>query len=595
MSGTHLDASDESADFYLKREKCSHIVRAARSATVANILAPLLCIPMFQDEVREDLFLTWLVYMAVVVTIRTFMVYNLPHRTEDITQPAHDLKQITLAVGIVGLGWGLGWPLMTPDLSMFDRMIYVYMTTAAMISSMFAYSVNRPTFYAFTLPIMAPAMSTLLWPTQIFPWPFAVGLATLYLVVLGIAKNFSKVFDDSVRLRFRNERLYQELANERDQSVAANVAKSKFIAVASHDLRQPLQAINVNLDLFDTRSLSIKDGAMLQKIKNSVGTLNTMFDALLNISKLDAYNTQPNNRRFALRELSDSVQEIVQSRAKAKGLDLQLSHPDVVIEGDPLLLQQIVVNLTLNAIQYTDHGWVKVDFKSVTDRLVVTVADSGVGISEADQQLIFREFYRVDLTRGQHEGLGLGLTIVKRLCHLIDATIEVSSAPAQGSTFTVHTRCPVHASTTLSAMPAATTASLAEDPQARLNGKRIAVIEDDEIILDAYRQMLAHQGAQIVCLSESEEEWLAQLEQIDHIDGILCDYRLKQTTGDVMIEKLRENYNQDIPAVIVTADTSPSHMQTFAKLHVPILYKPVTFQTIVSTMAELIASGSRSD
>jgi signal transduction histidine kinase/CheY-like chemotaxis protein len=590
MSSTPYSVIDhESNQTYLKREKCSHIIKAARSASLANILAPLLCIPMFQDQVRQPYFLAWLSYMFVVVTIRTVIVANFPHKAEEIKRPAEDLRKITWVIGMVGLGWGLGWPLMTPDLSMVDRMIYVYMTTAAMIAGMFAYSVNRPTFYAFTVPIMVPAMSTLLWPDHIFPWPFSVGLATLYLVVLGIAKNFAKVFDESVGLRFRNESLYRELANERDQSVSANISKSKFIAVASHDLRQPLQAINVNLDLFDPDDLKPKGHQRLQKIKRSVRTLNTMFDALLNMSKLDAYNTRPSNRHFLVDELADAVLEIAQSLAKSKGLSLVIHRSDSKVYGDPLLLQQIVVNLALNAIQYTEQGSVEIAFTSVADRLVIRVTDTGVGISATEQAKIFKEFYRVNQTRAQHEGLGLGLTIVKRLCHLIDASITVESSPDQGATFIVTTQCPMSDQGLLLPAEEAIATPVAPLQESSLLGKRIAIIEDDEVIMDAYRQMLASQGAEVIGLSEAEEEWQSHLETIDHIDCILCDYRLKHTTGDVMIQRLRENYNREIPAVIVTADTSPAHLQTFAKLKAPILYKPVTFQAIISTLEGIFA------
>jgi signal transduction histidine kinase len=588
MNSTSSEIEHDLQRYYLQREKCSHISKAARSATIANILAPLLCIPMFQEEVRPSYFTAWLMYMFVMVTVRTIIVYKLNHRTDGITEPERDLKYLTFAVGIVGFGWGLGWPLMTPDLSMVDRMIYVYMTTAAMISSMFAYSVNRPTFYAFTLPIMAPAISTILWPTHIFPWPFLVGMTTLYLVVLSIANNFSKVFEDSVRLRFRNEQLFNELANERDQSVAANIAKSKFIAVASHDLRQPLQAMNVNLELFDLTTLVSKNSLLLQKIKNSVSTLNTMFDALLNMSKLDAYNTKPNNQTFHLSELTESVLEIVQAPASNKGLELKINSPDYLVKGDPLLLQQILVNLVLNAIQYTEAGSIDISFGIQSNCLLFSVSDSGVGISDNDQQNIFKEFYRVDITRGKHEGLGLGLTIVKRLCNLIDASIHVESTLGKGSIFTVATHCPV----TTNANPNADLQDLALSvpvaPSEKFIDKFIAIIEDNEVILNAYTQMLSSRGAHVVLLSESEEELKSQLEIIDHIDCILCDYRLKQTTGDVIIEKLRENFNYEIPAVIVTADTSPAHIHTFERLNVQILYKPVTFQHIIATIEKLI-------
>ena len=414
--------------FDLAREKYLHIIKAAKAATMANILAPLLCIPMFRDEVDPIRFWSWLIYMMIVVAIRTVIIYRMPATKDQIMDPVADLKKISLAISIVGLGWGLGWPLLTPELAMVDRMIYVYMTTAAMISSMFAYSVNRPTFYAFTLPIMIPAMSTLLWPTFIFPWPFSVGLATLYLVVLGIAKNFSQVFEESVSLRFRNEGLYRELANERDQSISANVAKSKFIASASHDLRQPLQAININLDLYSSRLTDDKDQLLFKRLKSSVTALNSMFDALLNMSKLDAYSTQPNNKIFSLPELADSVTEMVQSQASSKGIDLKVMALERKVHGDPLLLKQVLMNLTLNAIQYTKAGTVEVCFFDQAPTLCFSVKDTGVGIPEAEQAHIFKEFYRSDQTRSEHEGLGLGLTIVTRLCRLIGATVNLEKA-----------------------------------------------------------------------------------------------------------------------------------------------------------------------
>lgn len=588
MSGSPPVTEDGLNDFHLQREKCAHILKSARSATVANILAPLLCIPMFQDDVRPSHFWAWLTYMGVALTVRGVMLSRLPQRTEDITEPGRNLKTVTLMLGMMGLGWGLGWPLMTPDLTMVERMIYIYMATAAMISSMFAYSVNWPTFYAFTLTIIVPAMGTLLWPANHFPWPFPVALVALCFVFLGIARNFSKVFDESVRLRFRNEHLYRELASERDQSVAANIAKSKFIAVASHDLRQPLQATNINLELFNPPALPAKDQALLQKIKNSVIALNTMFDALLNMSKLDAYNTQPSPRDFSLHDLLDSVQEIVQARAKLKGLHLDIHRKDFTVQCDPLLLQQILVNLVLNAIQYTEQGAVEIDCTIESGCLLLKVSDTGVGISATEQANIFKEFYRVDSTRALHEGLGLGLTIVKRLCHLIGASIAVESTPGKGSVFTVATRCPASAEvrpTPQALLPKEKSTAVST---AHLRGKKIAIIEDDDIIMDAYRQLLSSRGAEIIALPENDEELQMQLETVDHIDCILCDYRLKQTTGDAMIEKLRELYNHEIPAVIVTADTSPAHIHTFARLNVPILYKPVTYQAIVSTLAETL-------
>jgi two-component system, sensor histidine kinase len=486
----------------LLREKSVHITKAARSATVANVLAPLLCIPAFKDELSISNLAIWLAYMGVVVVIRTWIVFKLPYEAEKIDNPQRDLTWITYAVGIVGIGWGLGWVLMAPELQLVNQMIYVYMTTAAMIAGMFAYSVNKPTFFAFTLPIMLPSLSTVLWSTQSFPWPFVVGLATLYIVVLSIAKNFAETFENSVRLRFRNERLYQELAAERDQSVAANVAKSKFIAVASHDLRQPMHAVNVYLELINLEGLQEQDKKSLAKIKSSIHTLNTMFDSLLNISKLDADAMQVSHRVFRLDELANTLRDLTEAKANNKGLTLHVACPHLMVRGDKLILQQIISNLISNAIQYTEKGEVFVSFLSVNDCLTIEVRDTGCGIAASEQKDIFNQFYRADKTRSLHDGLGLGLFIVQRLCAMIGADIQVASEEGRGATFTVATAFPTSESE--ATIHAAQVSPKSTNWHRNLQGKSIAVIEDNPIIVEAYRQTLASKGAYVQVLSENE-------------------------------------------------------------------------------------------
>ncbi len=571
---------------YLLREKSAHIIKAARSATLANVLAPLLCIPMFKDEVRPSHLNIWLGYMLVVVVIRTWIVFKLEYKAENIINPQRDLKNITLGVGIVGFGWGLGWLLMAPDLLMVNRMIYVYMTTAAMISSMFAYSINKATFYAFTLPIMIPSLGTVLWSGDIFPWPFSVGLASLYVVVLSIAKSFAKTFEDSVSLRFRNERLYQQLANERDQSVAANAAKSKFIAVASHDLRQPMHAVNVYLDLVNLNNLPVAESKSLVKIQNSISTLNSMFDSLLNISKLDADVTQVNNRAFRLEELANSIRDLTETKVKNKGLAFHIDSEDLIVRGDKLLLQQILNNLVSNAIQYTEKGEIEARFAAQNDCLVIEVRDTGCGIDESEQQQIFNEFYRADATRSLHDGLGLGLSIVKRLCDLIGADVRVFSEMGQGTQFVVTT--PYAVCFGEDEINSSKVTLKTFNTHRSLQGKKIAVIEDNPIIVEAYRQALASKGAHVLVLSEFDNELNFQLEAIDQIDCILSDYRLSQTTGDLLIQKLRENYNEEVPAIIVTADTSPSHINLFERLNVQVIHKPISFQEVACAIEKLI-------
>jgi signal transduction histidine kinase/CheY-like chemotaxis protein len=453
---------------------------------------------------------------------------------------------------------------------------------------MFAYSVNRVTFLAFTVPIMVPSLGTAIWSVDVIPWPFAVGLATLYIVVLSIAKNFAKIFEDSVRLRFRNEHLYQELATERDQSVAANVAKSKFIAAASHDLRQPMHAINVYLELLNIEHLPEVEKKSIQKIKRSISTLNAMFDSLLNVSKLDAGVMQVTETVFRLESLVSTLRDLNGAKAREKGLALQFNHSDLMVRGDRLILQQIIGNLLANAIQYTEQGCVEVAFTSEQGCLVIEVNDTGLGISEAEQKIIFNQFYRANQTRNLHDGLGLGLSIVLRLCNLIGGEIQLASELGKGSRFVVKTVFVTSAYP--SEIDALEPRRALPSSYRSLHGKRILVIEDNPIIVEAYRQTLSNMGAYVEVLSENEHDIDVQLETLGHIDCILSDYRLRTTTGDVLIQKLRESYNEDIPAIIVTADTSPSRINYFAMLDIQVLHKPVSFNEIILAIESIIQS-----
>jgi signal transduction histidine kinase len=387
---------DNLSSLQIAKQKSAYIVKTARSVTVTNILAPIFALLLFHDDADPIKLGVWLAYMAIATFIRTWTTSQLEFKEEKIANPEKDLNVVTFGVGLIGFGWGLGWVLLVPDLDAMNRMIYLYVTAGGMFNSMFGYCVHWPTFYSFIIPTMVPAISTVLWNRDIFPWPFAVGISILFICVIKIAKNFSKTFEESVRLRLRNEKLYQELAVERDQSIAANVAKSNFVASASHDLRQPMYAVNMYLDSLDVNAIAPNERATISKIKSSVVTLNEMFEALLNISKLDSLSFKPSNQHFSIERLAESLKEIVKPHALHKQLDIRFEGANGYAMGDDALLNQMLLNLINNAIHYTDKGEIVVKFFSSNNFLKIAVTDTGCGISVEDQSRIFQEFFRVD-------------------------------------------------------------------------------------------------------------------------------------------------------------------------------------------------------
>ncbi|BDU58992.1 hybrid sensor histidine kinase/response regulator [Limnohabitans sp. MORI2] len=569
----------------IAKQKSAYIVKTARSVTVTNILAPLFALLLFYDDADPLKLTIWLAYMAVATFIRTWFTAKLEYQEEKIDNPNKDLAVVTFGVALIGFGWGLGWILLVPDLDTMNRMIYLYVTAGGMFNAMFGYCVHWPTFYSFIIPTMVPAISTVLWNRDIFPWPFAIGISILFICVIKIAKNFSKTFEESVRLRLRNEKLYQELSVERDQSIAANVAKSNFVASASHDLRQPMYAVNMYLDSLNTDAMPPTEKATISKIKNSVVTLNEMFEALLNISKLDSMSFRSTNQPFEIERLVESLKAVVKPHALHKQLKIQFNIGPKYAVGDEALLSQMLLNLINNAIHYTDQGEVVVNFFSYANCLHISVTDTGCGISLDDQSRIFQEFFRVDKTRDHHDGLGLGLSIVSRLCKLIGAEISIDSKIDHGTVFTVSTKFPVSEQIdVLDEHPYRTQRK--KISSASILGKTIAVIEDDPVVLEAYAQALTTRGAIVIKVALERDAFANQMALLDAstIDFIISDYRLKTSSGAEMISKLRELYNEEIPAMIVTADTSPSHIQYFSELNIPVLHKPVSFQQVIAVV-----------
>lgn len=360
-----------------------------------------------------------------------------------------------------------------------------------------------------------------------------------------------------------------ELENRRADAERANQAKSRFLAAASHDLRQPLHALGLFADQLSRRALSGEDGRLVSRIVESSGALSELLDALLDISRLDAGAMTPKIVPIELAPLLSRLRHDFGGLAEQHGLLLRVPASTVWVNADPMMLERILINLLANAIRYTPAGTVMLAVRrGAPGRTRIEVRDSGVGIREDAQRLVFDEFVQLgNPERDRRKGLGLGLAIVQRMSQLMKCRHGVRSRAGQGSVFWIELP-------TALAVVAPVVGPAVTDR--RMAGRIVAVTDDDPLSLESLCDQLTSWGCE-VCSGSSGAELLASLKRRNVVpDAILCAHRLHSgERGEDMVRRLREHFRVVIPAVLVTGDSGMPLRDATATGNLPVLSKPV--------------------
>jgi len=498
---------------------------------------------------------------------------------------------LNIGIGVVTFVWGMGWFVFVQPDDIVSYLLYQIISLTVLFVGMVGYCINWKTFFAFVIPLKAPELAFIALNFSQVVWPVALGSMVAVYLALKMAFLFAKSWEKSFALRLKNDALIDQLIEEKNASMAANLAKSEFIATASHDLRQPMQSINIFMDMIDTRQLSESDGSIFSRMRKSVSVLNRMFNTLLDISKLDS-NFVVRQNEFHLVEIIHNLEESFADLHTEKKIKLTFKGGTEMVLGDAHLLEQILRNLLANAIQYTDQGHIKVSFEVTSGALSFSVEDTGCGIPAADLPLIFNEFFRSDHSRSQYDGLGLGLAIVNRIVKKINGQCQVQSVVGKGSVFTVHTPFAISARQALDASLSDAehpTQGDAESPalgfQEASSSRHLGIIENDEALVQAYRQYFTQAGYSVHIVPYEEAAFMAHWAFLPKLDFILSDFRLESKDGIYFIQKLREEFNHDIPACIVTADTSPQHLELFSQHNIDVMYKPIDIKTVEKYIA----------
>jgi signal transduction histidine kinase/CheY-like chemotaxis protein len=362
--------------------------------------------------------------------------------------------------------------------------------------------------------------------------------------------------------------------------------KSHLIASASHDLRQPLHALNLFVGRLRDEADPVERSRLVGRIDASVASMNELFESLLDMTKLDAGIMRPSVADLPVQRLLERVETTFGEAAQKKGLELRIVANSGWVASDPILLERILLNLASNAVRYSERGGVVVGCRRRGVMLRIDVCDSGPGIPEEERRRIFGEFYQLAQPEVQRrEGLGLGLAIVDRLCRLLGHRVEVDSVPGRGSRFSV--------TVPLAARPPAEAEMVAGAPLLAIadpaRGKRIMVIDDDMLVLDGMRSILHGWG----CAVETAVSGDAALARLAH-DGarpdlIISDSRLADgESGIDAIARLRAALGPGVPALVITGDTAPGRLREASAAGFPLLHKPVSPMALRTTLNRLL-------
>lgn len=400
-----------------------------------------------------------------------------------------------------------------------------------------------------------------------------IGLA--YSMVM--TKKLSTLIRESLVHRFNNEILVEELQVQtrtaetaQNEAEDANRAKSRFLAAASHDLRQPMHALSLFVSAAKEAPDEARRLALLDRIEASANAMEGLFNALLDISRLDAAVLKPDIHDFALAPMLDRLYIEYSPIARNKGIELRVRVPTEIVRSDIALIERVVRNFITNAIRHTDRGGVLLGCRSRRDSVLIEVYDTGCGIPDDKLDDVFREFYQLhNPERDRRKGLGLGLAIVKRVGELLYHPITVRSIVGRGSKFSIE-------------VPRGDLVASEQQPSIQSNrnfdplvGAFVVLIDDEADVREAVSILLKQWGCDVLTAGSGKEA-TAELKHRSQPPTVICaDYRLRDgETGVDAIMSIQELYSRT-PAILITGDTAPERLIEATSSSFELLHKPL--------------------
>jgi signal transduction histidine kinase len=531
-----------------------------------------------------------LVALIVAQTVARLLLTRAHGRSVEVDRHWREWGRRFAAGAIVGgltIGGGVAWIMSTGrvDLQTLSLLLVCVFTSGAVV----AFAAYLPAFISFFVAASIAPMIWLLVHGGVLYNSLAVMYVIWFFAVTELARRTSASFTESVMLRFENLDLVENLQREKLAAEQANAAKSRFLAAASHDLRQPVHALSLFVAAMRPRTMDDEARELLDHIDDSVRAMGGLFGGLLDISRLDAGVVEVTRGPIAVQPLLERVCHDFEVLANAKGLQLVVHKCSMSVMSDALLLERILRNIIANAVTYTDRGRVVVGCRRRHGHVSIQVWDTGRGIPADEQEHVFQEFYQLgNPERDRTKGVGLGLAIVRRLTLLLGHTLTVRSELGKGSLFAVSAPYADAA-----AAAAAQTGEFAAPFLAHGHGL-ILVIDDEMAIQIAMKSLLESWGYEAITAGSCDEmlERIATHRTAPRL--IISDYRLRDNASGIdAIERLRSEYNDEIPGMLITGDTAADRLKEAQESGFLLLHKPVPNHRLRASIAHLIDSSDK--
>lgn len=578
----------------VREQQIEFVCRTITAQLIANYTVGAAVVWLLKDIYPLSALLTWYACMIAAYALRHVMLkFFWQARRQSKILGVDWNVWFTLSNFLGGLAWGYAFYGFYSPTHLAESMIIVALTVGFVAGSLGSHLAYLPAFAVYST--TALGMMVLRLFLEGGHIEVIIGFLGIfyYFVMIVSARESQNLVKQAIVARLQVEELNQELVDQHQELITAkeaaekaNIAKSKFLATASHDLRQPLHALRLFVDILDERVTEPSLKNVAQKITTTTDALEGLFSNLLELAKAEARVIEPHYKAIRLSEFLQNIYMESEPLAERKGLFLRVHCRDVLIHTDPTVLTRIVRNFVINAIRYTNEGGILIGCRKRGTSIRIEIHDTGVGIPAAHLPKVFDEFHQVsNPERDRSKGLGLGLAIADRLAGILNAPLGVWSEEGHGSCFSV--TVPIASGKpTVTAQPAQ-----ANLPAPTIAGLRIVFIDDEQEIRDAMKELFESWECEYL-LAEDLTDALEQISEWDFPPNIIVtDYRLRDgLLGTQVITELRDRFQHQIPAIIVTGDTSPERLKDAMSSGATVLHKPIKAIKLRMLIEQLVAT-----